>query len=92
MIGCVKGLFWNCRGIKKKDLAPFIRDMIHEKGLDFLCFQETIMQDFPESCLRQVDPNKCYLWDWIPARGRSGGILSGLKLDRFDVGSSILEL
>jgi hypothetical protein len=36
MLGVV---FWNCRGIKKKDLAPFIRDMIHEKDLDFLCFQ-----------------------------------------------------
>jgi hypothetical protein len=58
MLGVV---FWNCRGIKKKDLAPFIRDMIHEKDLDFLCFQETIMQDFPESFLWQVDPNKCSL-------------------------------
>jgi exonuclease III len=48
----VQGLFWNCRGVKKKGLVPFVRDLIREKDLDFLCFQETMMQDFPDSCLR----------------------------------------
>jgi hypothetical protein len=33
-----------------------MRELISEKNFDFLCFQETIMQDFPESFLRQVDP------------------------------------
>jgi hypothetical protein len=45
------------------------------------------MQDFPESCLRQVDPNRNYLWDWILVRGRAGGLLLGLRLDRFDMGN-----
>jgi hypothetical protein len=45
------------------------------------------VQDFSDAMIRSVDPNKCYLWDWSPAKGRSGGILSGLKLDSFDVGS-----
>jgi hypothetical protein len=26
------------------------------------------------------------LWDWIPAKGRSGGVLSPFNVDRFDVG------
>jgi hypothetical protein len=26
------------------------------------------------------------LWDWSPSHGKSSGLLSGFKLDRFDVG------
>jgi hypothetical protein len=33
-----------------------------------------------------VDPGRNYPWDWMPAIGRSRGILSGFKLERFDVG------
>lgn len=36
--------------------------------------------------LRMVDPNSKYLWDWIPSRGRSSGMISGVKVERFDVG------
>jgi hypothetical protein len=56
---------------------------------DFVCVQETILQDFSEKWLRKFDPNKRYLWDWIPARGRSGGVLSGISVDRFDVGRRV---
>jgi hypothetical protein len=28
-----------------------------------------------------------YLWDWVPLNGRAGGLISGIKLDRFNVGS-----
>jgi hypothetical protein len=37
--------------------------------------------------IRSVDPNKNYLWDWSPSKGKSRGILTGLRLDSFDVGS-----
>jgi hypothetical protein len=43
-------------------------------------------RDFFDSMLRMVDPNRVYLWDWSPTKGKSGGILTGLKLDSFDVG------
>jgi exonuclease III len=66
-------------------MAPYVRDFMKDQDFDFLCFQETIMQDFPKSWLRQIDPGKNYLWDWIPAHGSLWGILSGLKLDRFDI-------
>jgi hypothetical protein len=46
-----------------------------------------MMQDFPDSCFRQIDPNKGFLWDWSPSQGRSGGLLSGVNLNRFDVGA-----
>jgi hypothetical protein len=45
-----------------------------------------MVQNFADSCFRQIDPNKDYLWDWSPSKGKSRGVLSGFKLDRFDVG------
>jgi exonuclease III len=86
MIDTLKGLFWNYRGIRKKGMSPYVRDMIKLQNLDFLCFQETMVQNFSDACFRKLDPNKNYLWDWSP-RGKSGGLLSGFKVDRFDVGS-----
>jgi hypothetical protein len=37
--------------------------------------------------IREIDPNKDYLWKWIPSRGKSGGMLSGINLEYYDVGS-----
>jgi exonuclease III len=87
MNNSMKGMFWNCRRIRKKGLAHYIRDMIKEQKFDFLCFQETMVKDFSDSCFRQVDPDREYLWDRSLAIGKSGGLLSGLKVDIFDVES-----
>jgi exonuclease III len=81
-----EGPFSNCRGFRKKDLSSYVRDLIGDENFDFLCFQETMMHDFSYSCIRQVDPRRNYLWDWLPAIERSSGILSRFKLERFDVG------
>jgi hypothetical protein len=45
-----------------------------------------MLKDFSEKCLRNIDPGNIYLWDWISAVEKSGGVLSGLKAERFDVG------
>jgi hypothetical protein len=55
--------------------------------LDFVCYQQTILQDLSDACIRSVDPSRMYLWDWVPLNGRAGGLISGIKLDRFNVGS-----
>jgi hypothetical protein len=34
-----------------------------------------------------IDPNRFYLCYSLPAKGKSGGVLSGIKCDRFDVGA-----
>jgi exonuclease III len=82
----MKGLFWNCRGIRKKCLS-YVSELIKEHKFDFLCIQETMVEYFLDSCFRQVDPGREYMWDWTPSTSKSGGILSVMKLDRFDVGS-----
>jgi exonuclease III len=83
----MRGLFWNCRGVRKRGLAPYVKDLMIEHKFDFICFQETIVQDFSQAMLRKIDPNKLYLCDWISTKGRSGGVLTGISLDRFDTGS-----
>jgi exonuclease III len=83
----MKGLFWNCRGIRKKGLASYLREMMGVNNFDFICIQETMVQDFTAPMIRRVDPNNGFLWDWSPSNGRFGGILSGFKVDSFDVGS-----
>jgi hypothetical protein len=36
-----------------------------------------------------IDPGHSYMWDWIPARGRSRGVLTGIKGDSFDAGGRV---
>jgi hypothetical protein len=75
----------------KKGSGPFVRDLLQEKKYDFVCVEETIIKDFDEKNLRRFDPNRSYLWDWIPAKEKSGGLLSGFSVDRFDVGGRVQE-
>jgi hypothetical protein len=67
-------------------VAPYIRDTMRDLNLDIICFQETILHDFSDAFLRKIDPSKDYLWDWILAQGKSGGVLTNLRNERFDVG------
>jgi len=46
-----------------------------------------MQQVLEDSLIRQFDPMQAYLWKWIPSHGKSGGILSGINLEFFDVGS-----
>jgi hypothetical protein len=62
-----------CEGNEKKGLASYVRSLMQENNRDFVCFQETILQDFSDSCLRMIDSARAYMWDWILAIGRSGG-------------------
>jgi hypothetical protein len=34
----MKDIFWNVRGIRKKGVATYIRDMIAGMKFDFICF------------------------------------------------------
>jgi hypothetical protein len=68
-------------------MAPYVRDLVRDHKFDFICFQESMLQDLFDECIRKVDPNKIYLWDWIPSKGKAGGIISGFNVDRFDVGA-----
>ena len=83
----MKGLIWNCRGIRKTGVSSFLKDLIHEHQFHFIGLQETIVGNMDDHVLAKIDPQKNYMWKWIPARGRSGGILTGINMDKLEVGS-----
>jgi hypothetical protein len=46
-----------------------------------------MVENCEDSLIRKFDPQQNYLWLWNPSKGRSGGILVGVKLDLYEVGS-----
>lgn len=46
-----------------------------------------MIEDCGDSLLRQFDTNQEYLWLWNPSKGKSRGILVGVKNEFYDVGS-----
>jgi hypothetical protein len=83
----VKGLIWNCRGIRKKGVSTFPRNLICEHQFHFIGLPETMVESCEDSSLRKFDCNQDYLWMWNSSRGKSGGILVGVRSEWYDVGS-----
>jgi hypothetical protein len=46
-----------------------------------------MVENCEDSLIRKFDPQQNYLWLWNPSKGKSGGILVGVKLDLYEVGS-----
>ena len=93
----MKGVFWNCRGVGKKGMSTCLIDMISANELDFIGLQETMKKSYTPAFFRQIDPYQKFHWEWIPSRGKSGGILCGLNKEKFDIlttkcGKYILQL
>jgi exonuclease III len=83
----MRGITWNCRSIKRKGVTSFLRNLILEHNFHLIALQETMQESIEDKIIRSIDPNQEYLWKWISSRGRSGGILSGVNLELYDVGS-----
>jgi hypothetical protein len=64
------GLYWNCRGIKKKGVSSFIRNLIIE---NFVCLQETMKESKEDKTIKKIDPYQTYLWKWLASNVKSGG-------------------
>jgi hypothetical protein len=47
--------------------------------------QETIKQDFSDYELKDMSGIVDFTWKWILARGHSGGLMLGVKVDSFEV-------
>jgi hypothetical protein len=62
----------------------FLKDIIFECGIDSIGIQETMLKTFSHSFLRHLGRCGNFKWHWLASRGRSGGILGGLNLERFD--------
>jgi hypothetical protein len=54
-----------------------LREFLTQERVDIIGIQETIKQEFSVRELNWISSNCCFQWNWIPARGHSGGILLG---------------
>ena len=84
----MNGMFLNSRGLR--DLAKHTRiaDSIREHNLDFVGISETGKRDFSVSLLNRLSGGVDFTWISRPPRGRSGGLLLGVRNDTMEVLSS----
>jgi exonuclease III len=69
----------------KKGMSCFLVDFIREQEVDFIGLQETIKKEYSPAFFRAIDPQNLFAWKWIGSVGRSGGILGGFRLSRFNI-------
>jgi hypothetical protein len=79
------GLLWNCRGVAKKGMATKVKDLYIEYKTDFIGLQETLRKKYTDKFFRLIDPQQQFFWHWLPSKGKSGGILCGIKKENFDI-------
>src|SRR6266540_480349 len=76
----MKGIFWNCRGLRDFAKHTFLRDTLREHNLEFIALLETYRKKFSIECLDNFCAGSEFYWFWNPPRGMSGGILLGVNL------------
>lgn len=84
----MKIFFWNVRGLGKVYRRHWVKDHILTEDLDVVALQETIKQDFSDLELKDMARNKDFVWDWVPTRGHSGGLLTGINNENFELEQS----
>ena len=72
-------LSWNVRGLENVARRGQVRNYILKERIDIVGLQETVKQDFSDHELNELAGGLNFIWFWLAARGRSGGILLGVK-------------
>ena len=84
-----KLMFLQCfsNGYKIKILAFFYEVKVMTTVLSYylIFILETMRKNFNEKFFRTLDSQKNFKWFWIPSKGKSGGMLSGIRTERFDL-------
>ena len=62
-----------------------VKEILQDYEVDFVGLQETMRKQYSDKFFRKIDYNKKFAWRWVPSNGKSGGILCGVNLDRFEV-------
>jgi hypothetical protein len=83
----MKGVFWNCNGFRDPKKHKFVSDLTKVSNLNFIAISETGRSDFTPRFLKNLCSGRDYLWHCKPPNGRSGGMLLGVDLQCFDIGS-----
>jgi hypothetical protein len=81
----MNGMFSNSRGLKDLAKHLHIADCITEHCLDFVGISETGKRDYSRSLLNRISGGVDFSWFSRPPRGRSGGILLGVRTATMEV-------
>ena len=66
-------------------MSSMVKEILQGYEVDFVGLQETMRKQYSDKFFRKIDYNKKFAWHWVPSNGKSGGILCGVNLDRFEV-------
>ena len=75
----MRGIFWNSRGLKDLAKRRFLADASVEHRLDFIALSETGRANFSPHFLNTLSGGIEFDSHCLPPRGRSGGILLGVR-------------
>lgn len=81
----MKGIFWNSRGLADLAKKRFLAEASLEHKLDFIALLETGRDNFTSQFLGTLSGGIDFDWHCLPPRGRSGGILLGVKCETLEV-------
>ena len=81
----MKGIFWNSRGLVDLAKKRFMAEASAEDKLDFIALFETGRDNFTSQFLGSLTGGIDFDWHCLPPRGRSGGILLGVKCESLEV-------
>ena len=81
----MKGIFWNSRGLADLAKRRFLAETMIEQQLDFITLLETRRDNFTSQFLGTLSGGVNFDWHVLPPRGRSGGILLGVRYETLEV-------
>jgi hypothetical protein len=81
----MNGVFQNSRGLGDLSKHLHTAQCIHDHNLDFIAISETGRRDYSQRLLDRLSRGVDFEWTSQPPRGRSGGILLGVRSDTMEV-------
>jgi hypothetical protein len=81
----MNGMFNNSRGLGDLSKHLHIAHCINDHNLYFVAISETGRRDFSQTLLDRLSGGLEFEWTSQPPRGRSGGILLGVRTDTMEV-------
>ena len=86
----MRGIFWNSRGLKDLAKRRFLAYASIEYKLDFIALSETGRGNFSLRFLSTLSGGVDFDWHCLPPRGRSVGVLLGVRCESLEVRSVVM--
>ena len=71
----LKILCWNVRDLNAANKRMAVKSFVKGIRADVICFQETKVEGVDRGLVQDIWGGKFVEWEFLPARGASGGIL-----------------